>query len=157
MLNADGRPACVDLEHDGVIQLACQQFEGGLAVEHALELVGVVVIPDADAVLGCDLRRSVELGCDLRDRLRGLPTVGGGERVDDGLDAEVPRRSKDRGLVDVAYFYERGNNLIGPTGAALGNIFATAASIESMEAFAAACSDVWFAGAVGEKMYVEAG
>ncbi|MFO1055960.1 MAG: DUF3830 family protein [Dongiaceae bacterium] len=73
------------------------------------------------------------------------------------LPPGAPDMDVSRGLVDVAYFYERGNNLIGPTGAALGNIFATATSIESMEAFAAACSDVWFAGAVGEKMYVEAG
>lgn len=61
-----------------------------------------------------------------------------------------------KGLIDIAYFYDRGNNLAGPTGTALGNIFATAIDIESVEAMAQACSDVWFSGAVGERLYVEA-
>lgn len=67
-----------------------------------------------------------------------------------------PPMDTSRGLIDIAYFYERGNNLIGPGGVALGNIFATAVSIEELDKMAAACSDVWFAGAVGEQMYVEA-
>lgn len=67
-----------------------------------------------------------------------------------------PPMDTTKGLIDIAYFYERGNNLIGPSGAALGNIFATATSFEELDAMAAACADVWFAGAVGERLYVEA-
>ena len=37
-----------------------------------------------------------------------------------------------------------------------GNISATATSIEEIERFAEACTDVWFRGAVGETLYVEA-
>jgi hypothetical protein len=67
-----------------------------------------------------------------------------------------PPMDTTRGLVDLAYFYERGNSLIGPTGVAYGNIFATGTSFEELETFANACSDVWFGGAVGEAMYIEA-
>lgn len=74
--------------------------------------------------------------------------------------ASVPQGGPDsdttRGIVDIAYFYERGNNLIGPYGIALGNIFATATSIEELEQMSMACSDVWFNGAAGETLYVEA-
>jgi hypothetical protein len=68
----------------------------------------------------------------------------------------APPMDASKGLIDVAYFYERGSNLAGPTGTALGNIFATATSIDELERMAVACSDVWFSGAVGEKLYVEA-
>jgi hypothetical protein len=61
----------------------------------------------------------------------------------------------DRGLVDIAYNYGRGNNLNGPSGPALGSIFATAISIDEIELMAEACDDVWFAGAVYETFYVE--
>lgn len=72
----------------------------------------------------------------------GLLAKGGGEN---------PGR-----LVDIAYFYERGNSLYGPFGPALGTIFATLTSIEEMERMAEACHDVWFSGARGEEMVVEA-
>ena len=68
----------------------------------------------------------------------------------------APPMDLSKGLIDVAYFYERGSNLAGPTGTALGNIFATAVSIDDLDRMAAVCSDVWFSGAVGEKLYVEA-
>jgi hypothetical protein len=63
---------------------------------------------------------------------------------------------QSKGLIDIAYFYERGNNLAGPTGTALGNIFATATSVDELEKMASACSDIWFSGAVAEKLFVEA-
>ena len=59
-------------------------------------------------------------------------------------------------IVDVAYFYDRGNSLYGPSGANPGNIFATATSIDDMEGFAAACLDVWKNGFSSERMYLEA-
>jgi hypothetical protein len=71
------------------------------------------------------------------------------------LPPGAPPMDTQKGLVDIAYFYERGNSLIGPSGAALGNIFATATAIEELDTMAAACADVWFAGAVGEALYVE--
>ncbi len=72
------------------------------------------------------------------------------------LPPGAPTMDTSRGLIDVAYFYDRGNNLAGPTGTALGNIFATALDVDEIEEMAKACSDVWFAGAVGERFYVEA-
>jgi hypothetical protein len=65
-----------------------------------------------------------------------------------------PEMDQAKGLIDVAFFYERGNTLAGPTGMALGNIFATAITFDDVEQMARACSDVWFSGAVGEKLYV---
>ena len=70
------------------------------------------------------------------------------------LPPDAPPMDLSRGLVDVAYFYERGNNLAGPSGTALGNIFATATSIEEVESMSEACSDVWFSGATEEKLYI---
>jgi hypothetical protein len=72
------------------------------------------------------------------------------------LPPGAPKMDSSKGLIDVAYFYDRGNSLAGPTGTALGNIFATAVDLEAVEKMALACSDVWFGGAVGESMYVEA-
>lgn len=72
------------------------------------------------------------------------------------LPPGAPEMDTSKGLIDIAYFYDRGNNLAGPTGTALGNIFATAIDIDSVESMAQACSDVWFSGAVGERLYVEA-
>ena len=72
------------------------------------------------------------------------------------LPPGAPAMETSKGLIDVAYFYDRGNNLAGPTGTALGNIFATAISVGDIEEMAKACSDVWFAGAVKERLFVEA-
>lgn len=59
-------------------------------------------------------------------------------------------------LVDLAYFYERGNCLYGPFGPAVGTIFATMTNVDDVETMAEACHDLWFAGAKGERMYMEA-
>ncbi len=59
-------------------------------------------------------------------------------------------------VVDLAYFYERGNTLYGPFGPAIGNIFATAVSMHEAEAFAQVCHRVWYEGIKGETMYIEA-
>jgi len=72
------------------------------------------------------------------------------------LPPGAPEMNTSKGLIDIAYFYERGNNLAGPAGTSLGNIFATPIDIPSVEEMAKACSDVWFSGAVGELLYVEA-
>lgn len=65
-------------------------------------------------------------------------------------------REEGRRLVDLAYFYERGNNLYGPFGPAIGSIFATMTAVEDVEAMAAACHDVWFSGARDEHLFIEA-
>lgn len=72
------------------------------------------------------------------------------------LPPGAPQMDAAKGLIDIAYFYERGNNLAGPSGTSLGNIFATAVDIPSVEEMAKACSDVWFAGAIDERLFVEA-
>ena len=59
-------------------------------------------------------------------------------------------------MTGLPFFYERGNTLYGPHGPVIGNIFATATSIEEIERFAEAGDDVWFRGAEGETLYVEA-
>lgn len=59
-------------------------------------------------------------------------------------------------LLDFAFFYERGNSLISPYGILPGSLFATGTSFEALEEFADHCRDVWFAGAAGETMYIEA-
>jgi hypothetical protein len=69
-----------------------------------------------------------------------------------------PPMDVGRGLVDYGYFYERGNTLVaGPAGPVPGTVFATARSIEEVEAFAASCADMWFRGVEGERMYLEIG
>ena len=59
-------------------------------------------------------------------------------------------------VVDMAYFYDRGNSLYGPWGGNPGNIFATATSIDEMEQFAKSCIEVWKTGFASDRMYVEA-
>jgi hypothetical protein len=67
-----------------------------------------------------------------------------------------PPMDVSRGLVDYGYFYERGNTLVaGPAGPVTGTIFATARSIEEVEAFAASCVDLWFRGVEGERLYLQ--
>lgn len=73
------------------------------------------------------------------------------------LPTGAPPMDPERGVVDLAYFYDRGNTLLaGPSGPATGSLFATAVSIEAMERMALACTDVWMSGAVGESLYLEA-
>jgi len=67
------------------------------------------------------------------------------------------RWARDKGfadipaVVDLAIFYGRNNLLLSPTqGFVRANVYATI--VEDFEAFAAACQDVWRAGAVGERL-----
>jgi hypothetical protein len=54
-------------------------------------------------------------------------------------------------VVDLAIFYGRNNLLLnGDIGWVVGNVFATI--VEGLEAVAAACNDVWRAGAIGERL-----
>jgi hypothetical protein len=72
------------------------------------------------------------------------------------LPPGAPVMDVSRGLVDYGYFYERGNTLMGgPAGPVPGTIFATARSVEEVESFAASCTDLWMAGAIGERMFLE--
>lgn len=74
------------------------------------------------------------------------------------LPKVAPPADRERGLVDLAYFYDRASTLLsGPFGPLPGTIVATATSIEAVEKMAVACNDVWFRGAEGETMYIEFG
>lgn len=58
--------------------------------------------------------------------------------------------------LDVAYFYEAGNSLLGgPHGPLPGTIVATVETLDDIERMAEACRDVWFGGAVGEEMALD--
>jgi hypothetical protein len=62
-----------------------------------------------------------------------------------------------RGVLDLAYFYDRGNSLLhGPSGPVVGSIFATATSLDDIWAFAKDCNDVCRGGSVGEMLELEA-
>ncbi len=63
---------------------------------------------------------------------------------------------EDGRLLDFAFFYERGNTLIGPGGIIDATLFATGTSFKALEEFSVACQDLWFKGAVGESMFIEA-
>lgn len=78
-----------------------------------------------------------------------------GNLVNNALAGRVPEMDPERGILDFAFFYERGNSLIGPAGVSMANLFATGTSFEELEVVADACRDVWFSGAVGETMYIE--
>lgn len=68
----------------------------------------------------------------------------------------VPAADRERGLVDVAYFYDRaGNTQSGPFGPLPGTIVATATDIAAVEEMSVACNDVWFKGAFEEKLVIE--
>ncbi len=71
----------------------------------------------------------------------GVPGLGSGDRA-----------------LDVAYFYEAGNSLLGgPHGPLPGTIVGTVETLDDINRMAEACRDVWFNGAAGEEMAVEAG
>ena len=72
------------------------------------------------------------------------------------LPSEVWTPESAHRIVDIAFFYDRGNNLYGPNGGNTGNIFATAADIEELENFAKNCIKVWKNGFANERLYVEA-
>ena len=56
-------------------------------------------------------------------------------------------------VLDVAYFYEAGNSLLGgPHGPIPGTVVATVEHLDDIERMAVACRDIWFSGAVDEKM-----
>lgn len=72
------------------------------------------------------------------------------------LPKVAPPVHRDRGLIDLAYFYDRANSLLnGPFGPLPGTIVATATSLEEVERMGIACNDVWFNGALEETMYIE--
>lgn len=72
------------------------------------------------------------------------------------LPEGAPEMDMERGVVDLAYFYDRGNSLLhSPSGPIIGSIFATATSLEDIAAFAEACNDVCRRGSAEETMILE--
>jgi hypothetical protein len=71
-----------------------------------------------------------------------------------GYDKYLPKElwaeAPERGIVDLAIFYGRNNFLFNFMGPNPGNVFATIT--DGFEAMAAACQDVWYAGAKGERL-----
>ena len=69
------------------------------------------------------------------------------------LPKDLPGIDDGRSVLDIAYFYEAGNSLLGgPHGPLGGTIVATAETLDDIDLMATACRDIWFAGAVGEEM-----
>ena len=65
-----------------------------------------------------------------------------------GIDSNDP-------VLDIAYFYESGSNLLaGPLGPLAGTIVATAETLDDIDAMAAACRDVWFSGTQAEAQFL---
>ena len=78
-----------------------------------------------------------------------------GNLVSNALSGSVPEMDLEKGILDWAFFYERGNSLIGPAGISQASIIATGTSFEELDKLAEACRDIWFSGAKNEIMYIE--
>lgn len=111
---------------------------------------GVYMLLPLEATFGADPPREWTCAYPGPGDLLFLLDPPGPLAKDTGADGKPAR------MTGLPFFYERGNTLYGPHGPVIGNIFATATSIEEIERFAEACTDVWFRGAVGETLYVEA-
>ena len=72
------------------------------------------------------------------------------------LPPQAPPMDRERGILDIAFWYERGNCRIGPAGPGIGNIVATGITFADVDRMADACRDLWYNGAAGETFYVEA-
>lgn len=70
------------------------------------------------------------------------------------LSKDLYESAAARGIVDLALFYGRNNFLFNFLGPSPGNVFAT--MVDGFESMAAACQDVWYAGAKGETLRFEA-
>jgi hypothetical protein len=74
------------------------------------------------------------------------------------LSDSLPKADRERGLLDLAYFYDRGSSVQnGPFGPLPGTIVATATDLDEVERMAVACNDVWFKGAYGETLSIAVG
>ena len=72
------------------------------------------------------------------------------------LPPGAPEMDPERGILDIAFWYERGNCRVGPGGPGLGNIVATGITFADIEQFAPACVDMWVHGFAEERIYLEA-
>lgn len=81
-----------------------------------------------------------------------IPIPPGVHLPEGGIEMDM-----QRGVIDLAYFYDRGNSLLhSPSGPIIGSIFATALSLEDIWRFAKACHDVCRGGSIGESLVIEA-
>lgn len=71
------------------------------------------------------------------------------------LPPGAPPMDRKRGILDLAFWYERGNCRIGPGGPGLGNIVATGITFDAIDQFAEACKDMWVRGFGDERLIIE--
>lgn len=81
-----------------------------------------------------------------------LVTPSHGYQTDDGpLQTSDNAAKNQQKIIDLAVFYGRNNLLLnGDQGWVPGNVFGTI--VEGLDAFAAACNDIWMSGARGETL-----
>lgn len=82
-----------------------------------------------------------------------IPVYGG--IPEDLLPPGAPPMDRERGILDLAFWYERGNCRVGPGGPGLGNIFATGITFDDVDRMAEACRDVWYTGLASESLFIE--
>ena len=99
VLAADGRPVGVHFQDEFRVQESVEVLQRGLALDAGLQLPGVVVVADADAVPGALLGGGVELRCGGLDVLGGLPVLGRQVGIDHRADAQFLGRGEDFVLV----------------------------------------------------------
>ena len=133
----------------------CRAVAGALPLEDQVwhcrySNYGVYMLLPLEATFGADPPREWTCAYPGPGDLLFLLDPPGPLAKNSGADGKPAR------MTGLPIFYDRGNTLYGPHGPVLGNIFATATSIEEIERFAVACNDVWFHGAAGETLYVEA-
>jgi hypothetical protein len=71
------------------------------------------------------------------------------------LPPGAPPMDPEQGVLDLAFWYERGNNRTGPGGPGLGNIVATGVTFDEIERFAVSCTDMWANGFAHERIVIE--
>jgi hypothetical protein len=71
------------------------------------------------------------------------------------LPPGAPPMDRKRGILDLAIWYERGNNRIGPGGPGLGNIVGTGITFDEIDQFAEAAREMWVNGFASERVVIE--
>ena len=99
VLTADSGPIRVHLQYKLRVKQGCKVLQRRGAIDLGLQLPSMVVIADADAVVGAFLGGGVQLDGRLFDVSGVLPLRGRDERFDDGGDAQLPGGGEDLVLI----------------------------------------------------------